>query len=80
MEISVGFDSLDNNYTILFPKLNTDIARAKGIFDPWIRISKNSATARDVFEWAVKKVKTTPDIDIYKLYENVSDYAWEEAA
>jgi hypothetical protein len=78
MKISVGYDLIDENYTILFPQLNTDIARSKGISDSWIRISKNPATAKEVFEYAVKEAKTTPDI--YKLYKKVRDYVWKEAA
>ena len=77
VEISVGWDSGYDDYTIYFPgiEMTSQEAQDKGVFDQVIRISDNPEDAKKVFEYAKKVAEE--ESNLYNLFKKVEAFVHE---
>jgi len=75
-EISVGWDTGYNNFTIYFPQI--EILVKEGVNDQIIIIDKQSEVAKQVFDYAVQLAEK--ETDIYEIYKKVRAFVKKVSA
>lgn len=66
-EISVGWDTGYDNFTIYFPQI--EVGAKQGVEDQAIIIADQAETAKQVFDYAVQLAEK--ETDIYEIYKKV---------